>query len=221
MQSVSQKSGGLLNPGSHSSLCHRPVMKKKTPQILIYQSQSQICIDFKVAGCYIDSHSKNQYLNTIGQMIANKSAGPGCCCLCLWYRAFAEKKFSFEFSGSIEREKNLNRCILNPEESMFACRHTHSTQPCFSSLFYPYTNFPKTKPRLRWIHCPMVIQDFEENSTRIHWAVHYTVKEGPKPWNTSPERLFAMVLGPFPEHNSTNPVLWNGVCRQGWRHQPR
>lgn len=53
-------------------------MKKKTPQILIYQSQSQICIDFKVAGCYIDSHSKNQYLNTIGQMIANKSAGPGC-----------------------------------------------------------------------------------------------------------------------------------------------
>lgn len=39
---------------------------------------------------------------------------------------------------------NLNRCILNAGERMFACRQTHSTQPCFSSLFCP-SQLPKTQ----------------------------------------------------------------------------
>lgn len=112
---------------------------------------------------------------------------------------------------------NLKRCALNLGESMCARRHTHSTQPCCFSLFCPCANFPKTKPWLRWIHCPTIIQDFKENPTRFHRAIHYTVKDGPTPSNTSPERLFAMVPGPIPEHNSTNPILWNGVYRQCWR----
>lgn len=104
---------------------------------------------------------------------------------------------------------------------MLVCRHTHSTQPCFSSLFYLYTNFSKTKPWLTWIHCPVTIQDLEENSPRFHRAARCTVKECPTPWNTSPERLFATVPGPFPEHNFTNPILWNGAGDISPGGQPR
>lgn len=129
---------------------------KKTPQILIYQSQSQICIDCKVVGCHMGQSQQNPRANHNGQRIANKStysAGPGwgvsepCAC----GTELLQKKFT------VESEMNLKRCALNLGESMCARRHTHSTQPCCFSLFCPCANFPKTKPWLRWIPCPMII----------------------------------------------------------------
>lgn len=82
--------------------------------------------------------------------------------------------------------------------------HTQSTHLFFPSSFCPCVNSLNAKTQLAWVHHPVNIQDLEENSIRFHWAVHYTVKHGCTPWNTSPRE--ALCYGPRLLHNSTSPM---------------